>query len=132
MANRGEADVALLQEAGSPPDDPEHSFRYENDIFRDRCSFCYEDVRDPPFFDRWPPVVQLSDRVEVEWVRQIPPFSELDERDIGVGGIGTMAAARVAPRGRPEEAFVAASMYARRTPAASWTMPSPRAASTRR
>ncbi len=115
MARRGEADVALLQEAGDPPDGLGHSLRYENDIFWDRCSFRYEDddVWEPPFFDRWPLVVQLSDRVEVEWFRQIPPISELGERDIGASGIGTMAAARVTPRGRPEEAFVAVSMYAR-------------------
>ena len=115
MARRGEADVALLQEAGGPPDESGHSLRYENDIFWDRCSFRYEDddVWEPPFFDRWPLVVQLSDRVEVEWFRQIPPISELSERDIGASGIGTMAAARVTPRGRPDEAFVAVSMYAR-------------------
>ena len=63
--------------------------------------------------DRWPLVVKLSDQVEVEWFRQVPPISELGENDIGVSGIGTIAAARVAPRGRPEDSFVVASMYAR-------------------
>ena len=102
MAERGEADVALLQEAGSPPDRLVPPIRYEDDVFWDRS-----------FFDRWPLVVQLSDRVEVEWFRQVPPWSELGERDIGASGIGTMAVARVAPCGKPEEAFIAASMYAR-------------------
>ena len=102
MAARGEADVALLQEAGSRPDDLEGLARYENDIFWDRS-----------YFDRWPLVVQLSDRVEIEWFRQVPPFYEVGEREIGVSGIGTIAAARVTPRGQPEEAFVAVSMYAR-------------------
>ena len=102
MAEREEADVALLQEAGSPPDEFAHLFRCENDIFWDRS-----------YYDRWPLVVQLSDRVEVEWFRQVPPFSELGEREIGVSGIGTLAAARITPRGRPEEAFIAISMYAR-------------------
>ena len=102
MARRGEADVALLQEAGSPPDDLAHPVRYEDDIFWDRG-----------LFDRWPLVVRLSDRVEVEWFRQVPPISELGEREIGGSGIGTMAAARVAVPGRPDEAFVAVSMYAR-------------------
>ena len=92
----------FLQETGSPPGDVARLFRYEDEIFWDRS-----------FYDRWPLVVQLSDRVEVEWFRQVPPFSELDERDIGVSGIGTIAAARVAPRGQPQEAFVAVSMYAR-------------------
>ena len=66
MARRGEADVALLQEAGSPPDDTRHSFRYENDIFWDRCSFRYEDddVWNPPFFDRWPRSGGLTLRAE--------------------------------------------------------------------
>ena len=102
MAVRGEVDVALLQEAGDPPDDVLELVSYEDEIFWDRRSF-----------DRWPLVVKLSERVEVEWFRQVPPRSELGENEIGVSGIGTIAAARVAPRGRPEEAFIAASMYAR-------------------
>ena len=52
MAERGQADVALLQEAGNPPDGLEYPLRYEDGVFRDRS--CY---------DRWPLVVQLSDRV---------------------------------------------------------------------
>ena len=104
MARRGEADVALLQEAGSPPDDAGYPFHYENDVCWDRCSFRYEDdiVWNTPFYNRGPLVVRLSDRAEIEWFRQIPPISELGERDIGASGIGTMAVARVAPRGRPE------------------------------
>ncbi len=103
MAERGEADVALLQEAGSPPEGLTHLVRFENDIHWD-----------PSFFDRWPLVVQLSNRVEVEWFRQVPPWSDIvGEREIGSSGIGTMAAARVTPRGRPQEAFIAVSMYAR-------------------
>ena len=104
MAERGEADVALLQEARSPPEGLPHPVRYENEMHWDRS-----------FFDRWPLVVQLSDRVEVEWFRQVPPWSELGEREIGSSGIGIMAAARVAPVGRPEQAFIAISMYARWT-----------------
>ena len=115
MACRGEVDVALLQEAGSPPDEAGHPFHYENAICWDRCTFVYEDddVWETPFYNRGPLVVRLSERAEVEWFRQIPPISELGEHDIGASGIGTMAVARVTPRGRPEEAFVAVSMYAR-------------------
>ncbi len=102
MARRGEADVALVQEAGEPPGDAAQFVRYENDVFWDRQSY-----------DRWPLVVKLSERVDVEWFRQVPPTRELGENEIGVSGIGTIAAARVAPRGRPEEAFIAVSMYAR-------------------
>ena len=104
MAERGEADVALLQEAGNPPDGLEYPLRYEDGAFRDRSGY-----------DRWPLVVQLSDRVEVEWFRQVPLWSGVGEREIGVSDIGTLAAARVAPRGRLHDAFVAVSMYARWT-----------------
>ena len=47
---------------------------------------------------------------------QVPPISELGENDIGVSGIGTIAAARAPLRGRPEDSFVVASMYATGTP----------------
>ena len=109
MARQGEADVALLQEAGSPPSDLAYPVRYGDDEFwRDRP---YEGR---PIFDRWPLVVKLSDRVEVEWFRAVPPISHLGEHDIGISGIGTTAAARVTPRGRPaDDAFIAVSMYAR-------------------
>ena len=102
MADRGEADVALLQEAGNPPDDLEGMAHYENEVFWDQS-----------LYDRWPLVVQLSDRVEVEWFRQVRPTSEVGEDEIGVSGIGTIAAARIMPRGQPEKTFVAVSMYAR-------------------
>ena len=108
MARLGEVDVALLQEAGSPPGDVVHMVRYEDDVLWNRH-----------LYDRWPLVVQLSDRVDVERFRQVPPISELGENDIGVSGIGTMAAARVVPLSRPEEAFVVMSMYAR------WMKPHP-------
>ena len=100
MAERGEADVALLQEAGEPPNEFAHL--YKNDIFWDGS-----------YYDRWPLVVQLSERVNVEWFRQVPPFSELDDLEIGASGIGTLAAARVTPRDQQQEAFVVVSMYAR-------------------
>ncbi|MYA05742.1 MAG: endonuclease/exonuclease/phosphatase family protein [Caldilineaceae bacterium SB0664_bin_22] len=108
MARRGEFDVALLQEAGNPPGDLVDTLEFDNDVFWDRH-----------LYDRWPLVVRLSDRVAVEGFHQVPPISELGERDIGVSGIGTMATARVIPVGRPEEAFVVASMYAR------WMKPHP-------
>lgn len=109
MARQGEADIALLQEAGNPPPDLAHPVHYGIDEFwRDRP---YEGR---PIYDRWSLVVQLSDRVEVEWFRAVPPISELGEHDIAISGIGTVAAARVRPRGRPaEDGFIAVSMYAR-------------------
>ena len=104
MAARSEVDLALLQEAGEPPSKFADRFRYENDPL------------EPTSFDRWPLVVQLSDKVEVEWFRQAPANGWWrDEREIEVSGIGTMAVARVVPWGQAEEAFLAVSMYARWT-----------------
>ena len=100
MADEGAADLALLQEAGSPPEDCR--LEYDDAVFWDRG-----------LYDRWPLVVKLSDRVAVEPFRQVAPISGLAEDEIGVSGIGTIAAARVIPRDRPGEAFVAVSMYAR-------------------
>ena len=109
MARQGGADVALLQETGNPPPDLTHPVpRGSEEFWKNRP---YEGR---PIFDRWPLVVQLSDRVEVEWFRAVPPISHLGEHDIGISGIGTIAAARVTPRGRPkDDAFIAVSMYAR-------------------
>ena len=103
MAERGEADVALIQqEAGSPPDDLGELPCYEDTVFWPRS-----------FYDRWPLIVQLSDRVEIDWFSQVPPRSEVGQTEIGTSGIGIMATARVTPRGRPQDAFIAISMYAR-------------------
>ena len=101
MAHDGDADVALLQEAGSPPGDLAGQIDYEDGVFWNR-----------QLFDRWPLVVKLSDRVTVEPYRQVPPTGELGEDSIGVSGIGTIAAAKVIPHGNEDEAFVAVSMYA--------------------
>ena len=108
MAERGEADVALLQEAGTPPGDLVHLLPEEDEVFWNRH-----------LYDRWCLVVGLSERVRVESFRQVPPTSHLGERDIGVSGIGAIAAARVIPRESEEEAFVVVSMYAR------WMKPHP-------
>ena len=109
MGRRGEADVALLQEAGGPPGDLVHLIPYEDDGFWNR-----------DLYDRWCRVVPLTDRVRVEPFRAVPPISELGPGDIGVSGIGTVAAARVVPENRPpDESFIVVSMYAR------WMMPHP-------
>jgi hypothetical protein len=62
-------------------------------------------------------VVKLSDRVEVEWFKQVSPISDTAEDEIAVSGIGTIAAARVIPKEAPP--FIAVSMYAR------WIRPHP-------
>ena len=62
MARQGEADVALLQEAGKPPGDMAHLKPHDDEDFKDR---------EP--YDRWPVVLQLSDRVKIERFRQVSP-----------------------------------------------------------
>ena len=108
-----DVDVALLQEAVSPPSDvadqvdtgpEEHwdSHTWNSDWYKDRFDNLY---------DRWPMVVKLSDRVEIEWFKQVSPISVPSEDEIAVSGIGTIAAARVIPQDSPP--FIAVSMYAR-------------------
>ncbi len=58
-------------------------------------------------------VVKLSDRVDVEWFKQISPISEGNPDEIGVSGIGTIAAARVTPKDAEIQPFIAVSMYGR-------------------
>ena len=110
---RMDADVALLQEVGRVPDDVvggvetgpvEHwdSHAWNSRWYGDRYRNLY---------DRWPMVVKLSDRVEVEWFKQVSPISEPELDEIPVSGIGTIAAARVIPKDAPP--FIAVSMYAR-------------------
>lgn len=113
------ADLALLQEAGRAPADvagcvdtgpAEHwdSHTWNSKWYGNRFKNLY---------DRWPMVVKLSDRVEVEWFKQVSPISEAAPDEIPVSGIGTIAAARVTPNDAPP--FLAVSMYAR------WISPHP-------
>ena len=43
-------------------------------------------------------VVKLSDRVDVEWFKQVSPICEPAADEFPVSGIGTVAAARITPR----------------------------------
>ena len=102
---RMDADVALLQETtGQVPSGVALDAGLEEHWREDRC----EDL-----YDRWPMVVKLSDRVEVEWFKQVGPISETAADEIAVSGIGTIAAARVKPRDGDARPFIAVSMYAR-------------------
>ncbi|WP_419909403.1 hypothetical protein [Candidatus Poriferisodalis sp.] len=114
-----DVDVALLQEAGNFPADvadrvdtgpPESwdSHRWNSDWWQGRF---------PRLFDRWAKIVKLSDRVDVEWFRQVSPIGWVDDDEIAVSGIGTIAAARVSSA--RAEPFVVVSMYAR------WLSPHP-------
>ncbi len=70
-------------------------------------------------YDRWPLVVKLSDRVEVEWFKQVRATIPKEQNDeIAVSCGGSIAAARVIPLDGGEP-FIAVSMYAR------WFSPHP-------
>ena len=110
-----DADVALVQEAWQPPEDvldsvdigPKESYdshHWNSDWWKDRW---------PHLIERWPMVVKLSDRVDVEWFKQIGPISQNADDEIAVSGIGTIAAARVTPKDSSIASFIAISMYAR-------------------
>ena len=132
-----EADVALLQEAVPPPEDVARlrdaalppaegvgaldigprdawdSHSWNSDWWHGRGW--------KALYDRWPMVVRLSDRVEVEWFRQISPVWGAGPDEIEVSGFGTITAARVTPKDGSVEPFIVVSMYAR------WMGPHPSA-----
>lgn len=114
-----DADVGVLQEVKAIPDEileqvecgsREHwdSHVWNSNWYGDRF---------PKLYDRWPMVVKLSDRVRIEWFKQVSPISETEPDEFAVSGIGTVAAARVIPE--DGEPFIAVSMYAR------WIRPHP-------
>ena len=97
MAACGEADVALLQEAGKgPSEDVDVPDGFEFDHVAERL-----DRRLGPELDRWPAVVKLSDRVRLEWLKQLPVYPARgcpgSNFEMGVSGVGTLATARVTP-----------------------------------
>ena len=110
-----DADIALVQEAGQPPEDvsgveigPRESYdshHWNSDWWRGRGW--------AQLYERWPMVVKLSDRVEVEWFRQVSAVGGAAPDEIEVSGIGILAAARVTPKDGSVEPFIAVSMYAR-------------------
>ena len=110
-----DADVALLQEVGPGA----------LEVLKEAGGNVAVSPQDPwepwprEHYDRWPMVVKLSDRVKVEWFRQVLPTTpEEGDDEIAVSNVGIIAAARVMPlvSGKP---FIAVSMYAR------WFRPHP-------
>ena len=76
-----------------------------------------------PTYDRWPQVVKLSPRVNVEWFRPVAPTLAINADELAVSHIGAIAAAKVTPQDETAGApFLAVSMYAR------WLRPHPGAA----
>ncbi len=135
---RMDADVALLQEATLPPEDV---VRLRDSTLPPSKSYGLPDIGPREswdshswnsdwwhgrgwraLFDRWPMIVRLSDRVEVEWLRQTSPAGGDAPNEIEVSGVGTITAARVIPKDGSIEPFIAVSMYAR------WLRPHPFAA----
>ena len=121
---RMDADIALLQEAAPPPDDvarlrdatlppADHSGHPDIGPQGSWDSHSWNAKGAGTLYDRWPMVVRLSDRVDVEWFRQVGPVWRPAEDEVAVSGIGTIAAARVTPRDGSIEPFIAVSMYAR-------------------
>lgn len=118
---RMDADIALLQEACKPPAEVagriglgsnEH---WDSQLWNSKW---YQDTgRGKKLFDRWTRVVKLSDRVDVEWFKQVSPIGVPKPDEFPVSGIGTVAAARVTPR--DAQPFIVVSMYAR------WMAPHP-------
>ena len=110
-----DADVALLQEAAPPPEgvgpldigprDAWDSHSWNSDWWHGRGW--------KALFDRWPMVVKLSDRVEVEWFKQVSPTNWIEEDEIAVSGVGTISGARIRPRDGSTEPFIVISMYGR-------------------
>ena len=74
-------DVALLQETGRVEVDPNEPWLKHQ-------------------FSIWPKIVKLSERVKVEWFKQVDPISEMKSEEIAVSGIGTIVAARGDPAKR--------------------------------
>ena len=65
------------------------------------------------YFDRWPMVVKLSDRVKVDWFQHVLPAAPKEtDNEMAVSIVGTIAAALITPldKGQP---FITASLYAR-------------------
>ena len=86
-----DADVALVQETCKPPSDlPTHVEPETGDLWTPWKREHY---------DRWPMVVKLSDRVEVERFNRVSPFTHPGPREVSVSGIGTTAIARVHSKG---------------------------------
>ena len=89
-----DADVALLQEVG-----PGALDRLRN--AGGNAAVGPQDPWEPwprEHFDRWPMVVKLSDRVEVEWFSQVLPSTPSEGDDeIAVSNVGIIAAAKIIP-----------------------------------
>ena len=97
---RSDADIALLQEVGRVPDDLADNIRIATATGFADCPY-----------DRWPLVVQLSERVKVDWFKPIGLLDRAALDEVAVSDPSTIAIARVSPHAG--EPFIVASVYAR-------------------
>ena len=115
-----DVDVALLQEvgqgvAGRLPTHLETGDRSHWDSYTWTSNFPENQFK--TWRKRWPMVVRLSDRVEIEWFAQVGPKDEPKDNELRVSNIGLLAVARVIPKDRKDgDPFIAASMYAHWNP----------------
>ena len=118
-----DVDVALVQEACNVPDEVLADIDTGPRKHWDACTWnsCWWVGRFRRLTDRQTMIVKRrSSAVQVKWFKQVGPISGVNDDEIAVSGIGTIAAARVIPpNGEP---FIAVSMYAR------WIKPHPKAA----
>ena len=64
--------------------------------------------------DRWPMIVKMSDKVEIEWFNQVGAGDAPSKDEFAIDRIGSLAVARIIPKDPKDgEPFIAASMYAR-------------------
>ena len=110
-----DADIALVQEPCRPPVDVARQVDTGPNEHWDATNWNseYWQGRFPHLADRVAKVVRLSDRVRLEWYRQVGPISTVKGDEIAVSGIGTIAAARVVPLQDGLPPLIAVSMYAR-------------------
>lgn len=82
-----DADVALLQEAGQVPPDVAAKVETGDREYWDAHAWNSDwySGRWKDLSDRWSKVVKLSDRVKVEWFKQIGPISEPLDDEAAVG-----------------------------------------------
>lgn len=114
-----DADVALPQEAGRVPSDVDREVDTGPVEHWDSHAWnsCWYKKLWKRLYERWPMAVRLSDRVKVEWFRQVSPVDKMWKDEIAVSGIGTIAAVFILPE--DSEPFFAVPMYAR------WKTPHP-------
>ena len=118
-----DVDVALLQEAGNVPWDVEGKLdtgptaSWDSRVWNADYEQLWgkEKLRRrwgrTGLYDRWCKIVKLSDRVEVEWLKQISPIGGVADDEIAVSGIGAISAARITLQNC--DPFFVVSMYAR-------------------